>query len=100
MTLRDGNPVYLFDIDGNPTFVDLDDDGQSEIVALHSGTIPQTSIYFWGQYNEGIRKMNVNTILKASSVYYKDGKFAVTKEANNVEKFYIYQDRMFKQIQD
>lgn len=99
MTLRDGKPVYLFDIDGYPTFVDLDGDGQSEIVAVHPGTLSETCIYFWGQYNEGIRKMNVNTILKASSVYYKDGKFVVNKEAN-VEKFYIYQNRMFKQIQD
>ncbi len=99
MTVRDSAPVYLLDIDGYCVFDDLDGDGQSEIIAVNPGVSSVTFIYFWGSFNEGVQKINVNNALNAASVYYENGKFVVDtgKKANEI---YIYQDGQFKRISE
>ena len=101
LSFRDGEPVYLTGIEGQVTYVDLDNDGKNELIASTVGSLPtQVTIYFWDESEYGkTESLDVAEALNAYSATYQEGYFIVTKGEGMPEEKYTYTDGKFDRIE-
>lgn len=86
----------VIQVDGNTVEIDLDDDGQEEIVST-SGTIPETKIFL---FKEGtIYVSDINKSIGAKSVSLqndKDKLFQVYFDPNKPKQYVYYKGSLYK----
>jgi hypothetical protein len=94
ISFRYGEPVYLYGIEGQVSYADLNGGGLPEIIASSVGSLPpQVVIYFWDDSEYGtITSLNVAETLKAYAAVYRDERFWVSEKEGAPEKAYIYSE--------
>lgn len=100
MSIYEGEPVLLLELDGFVSYHDFDDDGADEIVVSYVGINPsKIDVVLWNEDEQsGVGVLDVNAALKADyGVRYADGRFYATLKRDNPSEIeYVFDGAGFK----